>query len=91
VNDDIQHNRIEVGVRTDATARVQRLVDSLPIPRDAVALVPGTYACAGTGGPSVMVRVRDERARPAAFGTTIVIHDGAGHQRWILVSEEAQW
>ncbi|MFL5614864.1 MAG: Ig domain-containing protein [Gemmatimonadaceae bacterium] len=73
----IQRNRIEVGVRPNAMARVRQLVDSLPIPHDAIAVVPGMYACAGTGGPSVVVRVRDERGRPAAFGTTIVIQEGA--------------
>ena len=72
----IQHNRIEVGVRPEATARVQQLLDSLPIPKDAVQIVRGMYACVGTGGPSVVVRVRDERGRPAAFGTSIVIQDG---------------
>ena len=72
----IQHNRIEVGVRHEAVARVQQLLDSLPIPKDAVGIVPGIYACVGTGGPSVAVRVRDQRGRPAAFGTTIVIQDG---------------
>ena len=73
----IQRNRIEVGVRPDAMARVRQLIASLPIPPDAIAVVPGIYACAGTGGPSVIVRVRDERGRPAAAGTTIVIQDGA--------------
>lgn len=73
----VQHNRIEVGVRPDAVARVQRLIDSLPIPHDAIALVPWIYACVGTGGPSVLVRVRDQSGRPAAFGTTIVIEEGA--------------
>lgn len=34
-------------------------------------------ACVGTGGPSVMVEVRDPEGRPAAFGTTIVIQEGA--------------
>lgn len=33
-------------------------------------------ACAGTGGPSVVVEVRDEAGRPAASGTTIVIQEG---------------
>jgi hypothetical protein len=37
---------------------------------------PGVYACVGTGGPSVLVEVRDPYGRPAAFGTTIVIQDG---------------
>ena len=73
----IQHNRIEVGVRPEAIARVQQLLDSLPIPKDAVGIVPGMYACAGTGGPSVVVRVHDERGRPAALGTTIVIQQGS--------------
>jgi hypothetical protein len=73
----IQHNRIEVGVRPEATARVQQLLDGLPIPKDAVQIVRGVYGCSGTGGPSVVVRVRDQRGRPAAFGTTIVIQDGA--------------
>ena len=31
----------------------------------------------GTGGPSVVVEVRDQAGRPAATGTTIVIQDGA--------------
>jgi hypothetical protein len=73
----IQHNRIEVGVLSEARDRVQRVIDRLPIPRDAIHVVPGMYACVGTGGPSVVVRVRDPRGRPAAFGTTIVIQDGA--------------
>jgi Bacterial Ig-like domain (group 2) len=73
----IQHNRIEVGVLPEAAARVQRLIDSLPIPKDAIQVIRGMYDCAGTGGPSVVVRVRDQRGRPAAFGTTIVIQDGA--------------
>jgi hypothetical protein len=34
-------------------------------------------ACVGTGGPSVMVEVRDPQGHPAAFGTTIVIQEGA--------------
>ena len=33
--------------------------------------------CVGTGGPSVMVEVRDHRGRPAGIGTTIVIQEGA--------------
>ncbi|MEW5926143.1 MAG: Ig-like domain-containing protein [Gemmatimonadota bacterium] len=33
-------------------------------------------ACAGTGGPSVVVEVRDAEGRPAAIGTTIVIQEG---------------
>lgn len=57
-------------------ARVQQLLDTLPIPKDAVGIVPGIYACVGTGGPSVVVRVRDPGGRPAAFGTTIVIQEG---------------
>lgn len=39
----------------------------------------GNYGigCAGTGGPSVLVEVRDHLGQPAAFGTTIVIQEGA--------------
>jgi len=73
----IQRNRIEVGARPEAMERVRQLVASLPIPPDAIAVVPGMYFCVGTGGPSVIVRVRDEYGRPAAAGTTIVIQDGA--------------
>lgn len=45
-------------------------------------------ACAGTGGPSVVVEVRDEQGRPAGIGTTIVIQEGEfrdsvpGTQAW---------
>lgn len=72
----IQHNRIEVGIAPGVETRVQRLLDSLPIPKDAVGIVPGIYGCTGTGGPSVIVKVRDQLVRPAAVGTTIVIQDG---------------
>lgn len=33
-------------------------------------------ACVGTGGPSVVVEVRDPAGRPVAVGTTIVIQEG---------------
>jgi hypothetical protein len=69
----IQHNRIEIGARPEAIAHVQQVVDSLPIPKDAVEITPGMYACGGTGGPSVLIKVRDKYGRPAASGTTIVI------------------
>ena len=58
-------------------ARVRQLVASLPIPPDGIAVVPGRYACVGTGGPSIAVRVRDDRGRPAAAGTSIAIQDGS--------------
>jgi hypothetical protein len=72
----IQHNRIEIGVESEASPRVRQLLDSLAIPKDAIAIVRGMYMCLGTGGPSVVVRVRDQRSRPAAIGTTIVIQEG---------------
>jgi hypothetical protein len=74
---DEQHNQIAVGVlNATGAARVQRILDTLPIPKGAVRVDPGVYACVGTGGPSVLVEVRDPYGRPAAFGTTIVIQDG---------------
>lgn len=33
--------------------------------------------CVGTGGPSVVVEVRDPEGRPAAWGTSVVIEEGA--------------
>lgn len=38
---------------------------------------PETIGCVGTGGPSVVVTVRDRHGRPAATGASLVIEDGA--------------
>lgn len=53
------------------------LACSSPQPRDVgVRDEINSPVCVGTGGPSVMVEVRDSRGRPAAIGTTIVIQEG---------------
>src|SRR5437868_2729907 len=53
---DVWHNQLAIGVRDSAAAsRVRRLADSLAIPKDAVRIEGGMYACVGTGGPSVVV------------------------------------
>jgi hypothetical protein len=70
-------NQLAVGVVDSAAyRRMLRLLDSLPIPKGLVR-VHISRVCVGTGGPSVMVEVRDPKGRPAATGTTIVIQDGA--------------
>lgn len=75
---DIRSNQLAVGVGDSAGyERMQRLVDSLPIPRGVTRVDVRGWACSGTGGPSVMVEVRDPAGRPAALGTTIVIQEGA--------------
>jgi hypothetical protein len=71
-------NQLAVGVEDSAAyRRMLRLVDTLPIPKGVVRVDVSGRVCIGTGGPSVMVEVRDPRGRPAAMGTTIVIQDGA--------------
>ncbi len=75
---DEARNQLAAGVEDSAAyRRVLRLVDTLPIPRGVVRVDVSGRNCLGTGGPSVMVEVRDPLGRPAAIGTTIVIQDGA--------------
>lgn len=75
---DESRNQLAVGVEDSASYRsVRRFVETLPIPRGAVRVDVVGKSCTGTGGPSVMVEVRDPKGRPAAIGTTIVIQDGA--------------
>jgi hypothetical protein len=71
-------NQLAVGVEDSAAyRRTLRFVETLPIPKGAVRVDVVGKICVGTGGPSVMVEVRDAKGRPAAIGTTIVIQDGA--------------
>ena len=75
---DEARNQLAVGVEDSASYRsVRRFVETLPIPQGAVRVAVVGKACTGTGGPSVMVEVRDSKGRPAAIGTTTVIQDGA--------------
>jgi hypothetical protein len=75
---DEARNQLAVGVEDSAAyQRMLRLVDTLPIPKGVVRVEVRGRVCVGTGGPSVMVEVRDPTGRPAAIGTTIVIQDGA--------------
>jgi hypothetical protein len=74
---DESRNQLAVGVEDSASyRRVRRFVETLPIPQGAVRVDVVGKVCTGTGGPSVMVEVRDSKGRPAAIGTTIVIQDG---------------
>lgn len=71
-------NQLALGVVDSAAYHtVRRFVETLPIPRGVVRVDVVGKICVGTGGPSVMVEVRDPNGRPAAIGTTIVIQDGA--------------
>jgi hypothetical protein len=75
---DERQNRITLGVVDSAAyRRILRIVDTLAVPAAAVHVHVSGRMCIGTGGPSVVVEVRDARGRPAAVGTTIVIQDGA--------------
>ena len=75
---DEARNQLAVGVADSAAYRsVRRFVETLPIPHDGVRVAVVGKMCTGTGGPSVMVEVRNPSGRPAAIGTTIVIQDGA--------------
>ena len=75
---DESRNQLAVGVVDSAAYRtVRRFVETLPIPQGALRVHVAGKMCTGTGGPSVMVEVRDPKGRPAAIGTTIVIQDGA--------------
>jgi Bacterial Ig-like domain (group 2) len=71
-------NQLAIGVEDSAAYRsVRRIVETLPIPEGVVRVHVAGKMCTGTGGPSVLVEVRDAKGRPAAIGTTIVIQDGA--------------
>ena len=75
---DESRNQLAVGVVDSAAYHsVRRFVETLPIPHGALRVHVAGKVCVGTGGPSVMVEVRDPKGRPAAIGTTIVIQDGA--------------
>jgi hypothetical protein len=75
---DEARNQLAVGVEDSASYRsVRRFAATLPIPQGALRVHVAGKMCTGTGGPSVMVEVRDPKGRPAAIGTTIVIQDGA--------------
>jgi hypothetical protein len=75
---DEARNQLAVGVEDSAAyRRMLRLMETLPIPKGVMRVEVEGRLCVGTGGPSVMVEVRDPQGRPAAIGTTIVIRDGA--------------
>ena len=63
-------NRARVPASTEVVqASPPRTLDS--------AAISQMVTCTGTGGPSVMVEVRDPQGRPAALGTSIAIQDGS--------------
>jgi hypothetical protein len=77
---DIDEARNELTAGVEDSAAYRRMVAAaaaLPIPAGVVRVIVSGRICVGTGGPSVVVEVRDPQGRPAAIGTTIVIQDGA--------------
>ena len=75
---DEARNQLAVGVEDSAAyRRMLDLVETLNLPKGVVRIDVTGRVCVGTGGPSVMVEVRDPNDRPGAIGTTIVIQDGA--------------